>query len=191
MSTLTEAEGAEASTSVFQPVDLDAVLDEFESSQDMKIQPNILENLKQVPEEEPELQPDVLSDIQDTSEQMSKSSSSEFESIYDKYKDTSEPEQENPNPNLGARPKEFANSSETVPDLVMDTEDNHVPSEDIPRESPPPYSEIDPLKPKERPNSLEIPEEPQLQQEEEQGEKFLRFCLTFLDIFMTCFWSVF
>ena len=64
-------------------------------------------------------------------------------------------------------PVNNTNTNEVVPDIVMDTaepketivEDPDV-EEPIPKESPPPYSEIDPLKkPKERPNSLDIPTE--------------------------------
>lgn len=51
---------------------------------------------------------------------------------------------------LGARPKEFlapaAMSNDGVPDIVMDTDS-------IPKDSPPPYSEIDPMK---RPDSLDL-----------------------------------
>ena len=55
---------------------------------------------------------------------------------------------------LGARPKEFSTNNE-VPDIVMDHEST------VPRDSPPPYSEIDPMKTQqapalERPNSLDI-----------------------------------
>ena len=55
---------------------------------------------------------------------------------------------------LGARPKEFSTNNE-VPDIVMDHEST------VPTDSPPPYSEIDPMKTQqapalERPNSLDI-----------------------------------
>ena len=71
---------------------------------------------------------------------------------------------------LGARPKEFSSPSNEVPDLVMDTDDaeeistNEEPSfdheTDLSRESPPPYSEVDPLKKSiERPNSLDLSSE--------------------------------
>ena len=56
------------------------------------------------------------------------------------------------------------NTNEVVPDIVMDTAEpketvveNPELEEPIPKESPPPYSEIDPMKkPKERPSSLDI-----------------------------------
>ena len=65
---------------------------------------------------------------------------------------------------LGARPKEFSTNSNEVPDIVMDHEST------MPRDSPPPYSEIDPMKPPqapalERPNSLDI------STNEDQGEE--------------------
>ena len=66
---------------------------------------------------------------------------------------------------LGARPKEFSSASNEVPDLVMDTDDaKEVPTNEdpdhLPRESPPPYSEVDPLKKSiERPNSLDLSSE--------------------------------
>ncbi len=63
---------------------------------------------------------------------------------------------------LGARPKEFpCTTNHEVPDIVMDTGSDNIScneDEDLPKESPPPYSEVDPLKiPKERPSSLELP----------------------------------
>ena len=58
------------------------------------------------------------------------------------------------------------NTNEVVPDIVMDTAEpketvvenpDLEDEEPIPKESPPPYSEIDPMKkPKERPSSLDI-----------------------------------
>ena len=56
------------------------------------------------------------------------------------------------------------NTNEVVPDIVMDTAEpketvveNPELEEPLPKESPPPYSEIDPMKkPKERPSSLDI-----------------------------------
>ena len=66
---------------------------------------------------------------------------------------------------LGARPKEFSTNNE-VPDIVMDHEST------VPRDSPPPYSEIDPMKSPpalERPNSLDIStNEDQGEEEEEE-----------------------
>ena len=67
------------------------------------------------------------------------------------------------------------NANEVVPDIVMDTavdpkessttgdtfgNDEDLEEDAIPKESPPPYSEIDPMKkPKDRPDSLDIPTE--------------------------------
>ena len=71
---------------------------------------------------------------------------------------------------LGARPKEFSSASNEVPDLVMDTDDaKEVPTNEdpdhLPRESPPPYSEVDPLKKTlERPNSLDLSSETPVQE---------------------------
>lgn len=80
--------------------------------------------------------------------------------------------------NLGARPKEFqtaSGSTDTVPDLVMDTafeeeQQKYGTSYDdsIPKESPPPYSEVDPLK-KERPKTLDIPKEDANETADEQN----------------------
>jgi len=334
-----------SAASEFHAVDLDAVLDEFESSQTLEaanetttdpppkimtresvidhetslyensanaegIKPNILEDLKTAksPSPDSELgrsfenddnidevrsdeqsnrfilhedeikqetasltsnpQPDVLSGLEnvtisqhlenpdsnvnlngDESPNMSKSSSSEFESVYDKYGDKSDDEQnpaqsaemmdnvvfqpvqmsneeledmlenlENENPmleeqaiacshdaalsesegktseNLGARPKEFPiphinNHTEVVPDIVMDTagepkesstigdtfgNDEEQEEDSIPKESPPPYSEIDPLKkPKDRPDSLDIPAEHEQQNVTEENSNDL------------------
>ena len=65
---------------------------------------------------------------------------------------------------LGARPKEFSVASNEVPDLVMNTDvqdTQEYAENNFPKESPPPYSEVDPLKKsKERPNSLDLPSEP-------------------------------
>ena len=84
---------------------------------------------------------------------------------------------------LGARPKEFSTNNE-VPDIVMDHEST------VPRDSPPPYSEIDPMKPPppalERPNSLDIStnedqgeeegeEEPNINAEISEGSKYVFF----------------
>lgn len=159
---------------------------------------------------------------------MSKSSSSDFESIYDKYKSdddavsnniessnstleptssepavaaeqpqedaevtnsdeneiqeapSEEPGDNSESVNLGARPKEFQTASgaaDTVPDLVMDTafeeeqqKYSSYADDSIPKESPPPYSEVDPLK-KERPKTLDIPKEEanETEQETEQN----------------------
>ena len=98
------------------------------------------------------------------------------EELNDMLEDLDVEEEENgaiasaPMEQLGARPKEFSSASNEVPDLVMDTDDakeistNEEPSfdheTDLPRESPPPYSEVDPLKKSiERPNSLDLSSE--------------------------------
>ena len=133
---------------------------------------------------------DLTTADKDSSDTSTKSS--EFESIYDKYRDKSDEEVEDsftdkndpvpfqpaevsndelnemlddleegasaglaeaPN-ELGARPKELptTHTNNEVPDIVMDHDQS------VPRDSPPPYSEIDPMKQPtlERPSSLEI-----------------------------------
>ena len=83
------------------------------------------------------------------------------------------------------------NPTEVVPDIVMDTageskesstisdtfgNDEDPEDETIPKESPPPYSEVDPLKqkPKDRPDSLDIPAENEQENVTEENSNDLK-----------------